>query len=156
MAALDLALLLAAAPAIAIAALRIALAFGVVDPVDLPAAALSPEPLAAAAVLALAVLGSSAAISLRRIARDTRAIALLGRSRDPLAPTGPEAAIVDFAIHLDRRPSVDLTRSAGTSEEVPAGTTAPHPLAPSRTLSELKSRLAHIPSVRGSAGRAGS
>ena len=153
MAVLDFALLLAAAPAIAIAALRLALASGFVDPVDLPAAALSPESLAAAAVLALAALGSSAAISLRRIARDTRAIALLGRSRDPLGASGPEAAVVDFAIHLDRRPSVDLTRSAGSAEEARGRTAATPSPAPSRTLSDLKSRLAHIPSVRRSTAR---
>jgi hypothetical protein len=150
----DLLLFLAVAPALAVALLRAAHAVGAVDPAAWPPGALSAEAFAAAAVLALVAVGLAGVRALRRIARDLREILVRSRARE-LTSTAPGADVVDFAIHLERLRRADPACAAAPAAELGEKrprerTTASH------TLSEIKSRLAHIPSVRAGAASEGS
>lgn len=132
--------LVAMLPALAVAAARLAAAFGAAAPVIL----LGSDAAVASALLAGVAVGTYAVAMLRGIARDSRELLLRARVRDQAdgLPTG--ASVVDFAIHLDRRHEIDVA-DAEDSEPLP---TTSRGFSATQALRDVKSRLAHIPSVR--------
>ncbi|HEY8515674.1 MAG TPA: hypothetical protein VIS07_09190 [Candidatus Binatia bacterium] len=140
----DLLLVAGTLPLVGVVALRLAAEVGLVRN--------APPPEAVNATLGLfgVVFVLYVALTLRAIARATREI--LERSAEPVANETEQrtAAVTDFAVHLDRRPEIDLRGDAGAEDAAPSSeeAAAPPPEQRSALLGQVGSLLTRIPSAR--------
>jgi hypothetical protein len=141
----ELLTLLAALPAVLVGAARLVAAIAPAQILPAWSALLSPDAAVGSALLFGLAFAVHAGARLRRIERQLAFVSATVRGASETGDSG--SAVVDFAIHLDRRREIALTAqdeiSPGRGGHRPLGRLAAHP-----ALSEVKSRLSDIPSVR--------
>lgn len=141
----ELLTLLAALPAVVVAAARVAAAIAPAQLLPASSALLSSDAAVGSGLLFGIAFALHSAARLRRIERQLSFVTATARSATESADPG--SAVVDFAIHLDRRREITLTERdeipPNRAGQRPLGRLGAHP-----ALSEVKSRLSDIPSVR--------
>jgi hypothetical protein len=132
----DLLLVVGTLPLLATVGLRLAAEVGLAREAP-PAEALTASLAVFGVVFVIYV-----ALTLRAIARATRAI--LARDAEAAGPGQRTAAVSDFAIHIDRSTEIDLRDEADAAAEA----AEPPPAVRSKLLGDVGSLLTRIPSAR--------